>query len=249
MVAGDLRGHLPGWPPGDGGCEHVLCPALVEQAQGPSLGHLCLAPAHDVHPPGRSPWRSGIARGKPMTGLGSTTLKGRGAECVELDRACRWFRRLGEPVRWSSTARQGLASRLCWSTSPSRPPRVVTRPGSRYSVRDGTPFAALHQLCGPMLDHLDRLHGPQREALKTVFGSPPGSAPDPLVVGWPPWSVVGGGGDSRLGVPDRRPPMAGPGITPGPRLRRPSAGGGVARPRLCHSSTWPGAHRGSRSCW
>ena len=31
-------------------------------------------------------------------------------------------------------------------------------------------YSGLHQLCGPMLDHLDRLPAPQREALATVFG-------------------------------------------------------------------------------
>src|SRR5258708_9216340 len=32
------------------------------------------------------------------------------------------------------------------------------------------PFAALHQLCSPMLDRLDRLPGPQRDALGVAFG-------------------------------------------------------------------------------
>jgi hypothetical protein len=31
-------------------------------------------------------------------------------------------------------------------------------------------FAALHQLCAPALDRLDRLPGPQREALGVAFG-------------------------------------------------------------------------------
>jgi hypothetical protein len=31
-------------------------------------------------------------------------------------------------------------------------------------------FGALHQLCGPVLDRLDRLPGPQRDALATTFG-------------------------------------------------------------------------------
>src|SRR5690349_6861209 len=31
-------------------------------------------------------------------------------------------------------------------------------------------FGALHQLCAPLLDRLDRLPGPQREALETTFG-------------------------------------------------------------------------------
>jgi predicted ATPase len=45
------------------------------------------------------------------------------------------------------------------------------------------PFAALHQLCGRMLSRLDRLPGPQRDALGVTFGLRPGSAPDRFLVG------------------------------------------------------------------
>jgi DNA-binding CsgD family transcriptional regulator len=44
-------------------------------------------------------------------------------------------------------------------------------------------YSGLHQLCGPMLDHLDRLPTPQREALATVFGQSSGPAPDRFLVG------------------------------------------------------------------
>ena len=44
-------------------------------------------------------------------------------------------------------------------------------------------FAALHQLCGPMLDRLDRLPGPQRAALGTAFGLAAGPPPDRFLVG------------------------------------------------------------------
>jgi DNA-binding CsgD family transcriptional regulator len=45
------------------------------------------------------------------------------------------------------------------------------------------PFAGLHQLCRPFLDHIDRLPGPQREALATAFGLRPGAPPDRFLVG------------------------------------------------------------------
>src|SRR3954447_2410963 len=45
------------------------------------------------------------------------------------------------------------------------------------------PFAGLHQLCGPMLDRLDRLPGPQRDALATAFGLSAGDPPDRFLVG------------------------------------------------------------------
>ena len=44
-------------------------------------------------------------------------------------------------------------------------------------------FAGLHQLCVPLLDRLDRLPGPQRDALRTVFGLAAGPAPDRFLVG------------------------------------------------------------------
>jgi DNA-binding CsgD family transcriptional regulator len=44
-------------------------------------------------------------------------------------------------------------------------------------------FAALHQLCAPMLDRLDQLPGPQRDALATTFGLSAGPVPDRFLVG------------------------------------------------------------------
>src|SRR2546421_7340462 len=44
-------------------------------------------------------------------------------------------------------------------------------------------FAALHQLCVPILDRLERLPGPQREALQVTFGLSEGPVPDRFLVG------------------------------------------------------------------
>jgi DNA-binding CsgD family transcriptional regulator len=44
-------------------------------------------------------------------------------------------------------------------------------------------YASLHQLCAPMLEHLQRLPAPQRAALETVFGFSSGAAPDVFLVG------------------------------------------------------------------
>jgi DNA-binding CsgD family transcriptional regulator len=45
------------------------------------------------------------------------------------------------------------------------------------------PFAGLHQLCAPMLDSLQRLPPPQRDAVRTAFGMSAGPAPDRFLVG------------------------------------------------------------------
>ncbi|WP_414639167.1 helix-turn-helix transcriptional regulator [Actinophytocola sp.] len=44
-------------------------------------------------------------------------------------------------------------------------------------------FAGVHQLCAPLMGHLDRLPGPQRAALATAFGLSAGAAPDRFLVG------------------------------------------------------------------
>ncbi|MFR9794775.1 helix-turn-helix transcriptional regulator [Streptomyces sp. MS06] len=54
--------------------------------------------------------------------------------------------------------------------------RVVTVSGVQSEME--LAFAAVHQLCAPMLDLLDRLPGPQRDALGTAFGLRSGPPPD-----------------------------------------------------------------------
>jgi hypothetical protein len=58
-------------------------------------------------------------------------------------------------------------------------------------------FAGLHQLCAPFLDRLDRLPGPQRDALRTAFGLRPGR----------PGSVPGraGGAEPAADVAEEQP--------------------------------------------
>ncbi len=45
------------------------------------------------------------------------------------------------------------------------------------------PLAAVQQLCAPMLDRLERLPDPQREAIGVAFGLSTGNAPDRFLVG------------------------------------------------------------------
>jgi DNA-binding CsgD family transcriptional regulator len=44
------------------------------------------------------------------------------------------------------------------------------------------PFAALHQLCAPLVDFFNRLPAPQRDALEVTFGVRAGAAPDRFLV-------------------------------------------------------------------
>ena len=65
-------------------------------------------------------------------------------------------------------------------------------------------FGALHQLCGPVLDPLDRLPGPQRDALATTFGLSAGAVPDRLLVSLATLSLLSEVAEDRplLGVID-----------------------------------------------
>jgi predicted ATPase len=58
--------------------------------------------------------------------------------------------------------------------------RVVRTAGMQSEIEFA--FAGLHQLLAPMLDKLEQLPGPQRDALRTVFGISAGPAPDRFLV-------------------------------------------------------------------
>jgi len=58
--------------------------------------------------------------------------------------------------------------------------RVVRAAGIQSEME--LAFAGLHQLLAPMLDGLERLPVPQRDALRTAFGISPGPAPDRFFV-------------------------------------------------------------------
>jgi DNA-binding CsgD family transcriptional regulator len=58
-------------------------------------------------------------------------------------------------------------------------------------------YAALQQLCAPLLDCLDHLPAPQREALDIAFGRSAGSAPDRFLVGLAVLSLIGAAAESQ----------------------------------------------------
>jgi DNA-binding CsgD family transcriptional regulator len=58
-------------------------------------------------------------------------------------------------------------------------------------------FASVHQLCGRLLDRLQRLPAPQRQALEIVFGLSAGSAPDRFLVGLAVLSLLSEAADER----------------------------------------------------
>jgi DNA-binding CsgD family transcriptional regulator len=73
------------------------------------------------------------------------------------------------------TALLDYASRSCEGC------RVIRAGGVESEME--LPFAALHQLCIPLLDGVERLPAPQRDALRTAFGLMSGPRPDRFLVG------------------------------------------------------------------
>ena len=109
-------------------------------------------------------------------------LHGRRAECEALDRLLASARE-GESrvLVLRGEAGVGKTALLDYVQERAKDCRVERVAGVESEMEIA--FAGLQQLCGSMLDVLDRLPHPQREALATAFGLSDGGAPDRFVVG------------------------------------------------------------------
>ena len=75
----------------------------------------------------------------------------------------------------------GKTALLDWAAEQATDMQVARTVGIESEMDLG--FAGLHQLLIPFLGGLDRLPGPQRDALRAVFGLVAGAAPDRFLVG------------------------------------------------------------------
>jgi DNA-binding CsgD family transcriptional regulator len=75
----------------------------------------------------------------------------------------------------------GKTALLDWTVEEGRRLRVLRTVGIEGEME--LPFAALQQLCSPVLDRSEGLPDPQREALSVAFGLNAGPAPNPFLVG------------------------------------------------------------------
>jgi DNA-binding CsgD family transcriptional regulator len=110
------------------------------------------------------------------------TLVGRRGECEALDRLL--SDALGGQSRVTvlrGEAGVGKSALLGYLSNRVDGWRVATAVGVESEME--LAYSGLHQLCAPMLDHLERLPVPQRDALATVFGRSAGPAPDRFLVG------------------------------------------------------------------
>jgi DNA-binding CsgD family transcriptional regulator len=75
----------------------------------------------------------------------------------------------------------GKTALLDWTVEEARQLRVLRTVGVEGEME--LPFAALQQLCLPVLDRSGSLPDPQRQALSVAFGLSAGPAPNPFLVG------------------------------------------------------------------
>src|SRR3954468_21182783 len=109
-------------------------------------------------------------------------LLGRRSECQTLDRyleAVRGGESRALVVRGEPGV--GQTALLQYAIDAASGMRVVRAVGVESEME--LAFAGLQQLCAPMLDRLERLPGPQRDALATAFGLRAGDTPDRFFVG------------------------------------------------------------------
>ena len=109
-------------------------------------------------------------------------LLGRRAECELLDQLIRAVREgESQALVIRGEAGVGKTALLAYVAERAAGCRLVRVAGVQSEME--LAFAALHQLCTPMLDRLDRLPGSQRDAIGTAFGLQAGHAPDRFLVG------------------------------------------------------------------
>src|SRR5919202_2919516 len=109
-------------------------------------------------------------------------LLGRRSECETLDRLVATVRAGQSAVLVvRGEAGVGKSALLTYLVEHASGCRISRAAGVESEME--LPFAGLHQLCGPMLDRLDRLPAPQRDALATAFGLSAGEPPDRFLVG------------------------------------------------------------------
>jgi DNA-binding NarL/FixJ family response regulator len=128
------------------------------------------------------------------SGVSGPALHGRRDECQTLDRLVARAR-AGESQVLVMCGDAGIGKTALLEYVSARAPgcRVARAAGVESEME--LPFAGLHQLCAPVLDRLDRLPGPQRDALATVFGLSDGPPPDRFLIGLSVLSLLADGAE------------------------------------------------------
>src|SRR5262245_11330219 len=109
-------------------------------------------------------------------------LRGRASECAQLDELLASARegRSGALVL-RGEAGIGKTALVDYVATAAAGARVLRAEGVEAEVE--LAFSALHQLCLPLLEQVDRLPAPQGDGLRAALGLSTGSRADPFLVG------------------------------------------------------------------
>jgi DNA-binding CsgD family transcriptional regulator len=113
---------------------------------------------------------------------GVAELRGRRSECQVLDRLIAAVR-AGESRVLVVRGEVGVGKTALLDYLAGRASGCVVARAAGVQSEMELAFAGVHQLCGPMLHHLEQLPVPQRDALATALGISSGAAPDRFLVG------------------------------------------------------------------
>jgi len=127
-----------------------------------------------------------MATHSPVPGR-AAQLRGRRSELGVLDRLIEAVR-AGESRALVLAGEPGAGKTALLDYLAGRAPgcRVARVAGVQSEME--LAFAGLQQLCAPMLDRVEGLPVPQRDALRTAFGISAGPAPDRSWSAWPYWA-------------------------------------------------------------
>jgi hypothetical protein len=123
-------------------------------------------------------------------------LRGRRSECEALDRLVASARAgQSQVLVLRGEAGVGKTALLEYLASRAAGCRIARAAGVESEME--LAFAGLHQLASPFLDHVDRLPGPQRNALCTAFGLQEGNPPDRFLVGLAVLTLLAGAAEKQ----------------------------------------------------
>jgi AAA ATPase domain len=113
---------------------------------------------------------------------GRARLRGRADECGLLNELLADARRgVGRSLLLRGEAGIGKTALLQYLIESASEMTVLRAVGVESEME--LAYASLHQLCAPLLDRLEMLPPPQRDALRVVFGLTGGAPPDRFLVG------------------------------------------------------------------
>jgi DNA-binding CsgD family transcriptional regulator len=112
----------------------------------------------------------------------ATSLTGRPTECNVIDRLIEAVR-AGQSRALVVVGEPGIGKTALLEYAAGRASGCLVVRAAGVQSEMELVFAGLQQLCAPILDHLDRVPGPQRNALRIAFGLSAGPAPDAFLVG------------------------------------------------------------------